>query len=76
MPTLLALGAVAAILGGAVALNLYRCRRLLRPPPVRRPVLTDRQFMLAYHARRAREIRAALDELGDDAQHVFPPSTN
>jgi hypothetical protein len=75
VPTLLALGAVAAILGGAVALNLYRYRRLLRPPPAR-PALADRQFMLAYHARRSREIRAALDELGDDAQHVFPPSTN
>jgi hypothetical protein len=77
VPTLLAVGAVAAILGVAIALNLYRCHKLLTPParPAAR-ALTDRQLMLAYHAKRAREIRAALDAMGDDAQHLFPPSRN
>ena len=33
-----------------------------------------RPTLVAYHARRSQEIAQALDALGDDAQHVFPPS--
>ena len=34
------------------------------------------ESMLVYHARRSQEIRAGIDELGDDAQHLFPAARN
>ena len=34
------------------------------------------EALIAYHARRSQEIRQAIDELGDDAQYLFPPARN
>lgn len=36
----------------------------------------DRLSLLAYHARRSQQIRAQIDAMGDEAEHLFPPARN
>jgi hypothetical protein len=51
-------------------------RAILRDRQERLELEASRQSLVAYHARRAAEIRAALGELGDDADKLFPPARN
>lgn len=53
------------------AVVLYRHDRAER----QRDERNARAFAL-YHARRAREIGDAIREMGDEAEHLFPPARN